>query len=168
MIFFCSDISAQRVTIPSDGRFNFNIQNDVHGLDFITRLRPVTYQFDFKKFERKITNTDATYTLLNYGEEKITRVRRTGFIAQEVELAATESGYNFNGIVKPSDKRDHYSLSYESFVVPLVKAIQEQQELITNQQLVLQQQEKRIKSLEKDIDSMQEKMNALFKLMEKE
>jgi hypothetical protein len=47
-----------------------------------------------------------------------------------VERAAIVSGYDFNGIIKPKTEQDHYSLSYESFVVPLVKAVQEQQDLI--------------------------------------
>jgi len=35
----------------SDGRFKYNIHEDVKGLDFIMQLRPVTYQFDTKKQE---------------------------------------------------------------------------------------------------------------------
>ena len=57
-------------------------------------------------------------------------MRRTGFIAQEVETAAVTTGYDFSGLVKPKTSNDHYSLSYEAFVVPLVKAVQEQQEMI--------------------------------------
>lgn len=52
-------------------------------------------------------------------------MRRSGFIAQEVEKAAMASGYNFSGIVKPKTPQEHYGLSYELFVVPLVKAVQE-------------------------------------------
>jgi hypothetical protein len=50
-----------------------------------------------------------------------------------VETAAVKSGYNFSGLNKPKTDKDHYSLSYESFVVPLVKAVQEQQQIITDQ-----------------------------------
>ncbi|HXO74206.1 MAG TPA: hypothetical protein VN824_03225, partial [Puia sp.] len=67
-------------------------------------------------------------------------IRRSGFIAQEVEKAAQSSGYSFSGIVKPNTAQDHYSLSYESFVVPLVKAVQEQQA--------------QIESLQKQIDEL--------------
>src|SRR4030095_12234410 len=38
-------------TTPSDGRFKFNVREDVKGLDFIMQLRPVTYQFDVKRFD---------------------------------------------------------------------------------------------------------------------
>ncbi len=116
-------------TTPSDGRFKFNVREDVHGLDFILKLRPVSYQFDVTKMDeqmsgRPVSNTDAIQA--SY-QEAIT-IRRTGFIAQEVEKAAEMIGYNFTGVNKPASDKDHYSLSYEAFVMPLVKAVQEQQE----------------------------------------
>jgi len=55
---------------------------------------------------------------------------QTGFIAQEVEQAAKETGYDFSGIDKPKNEKDFYGLRYADFVVPLVKAIQEQQTII--------------------------------------
>jgi trimeric autotransporter adhesin len=54
----------------------------------------------------------------------------TGFIAQEVEQAAKDAGYNFSGIDKPKNENDLYGLRYAEFVVPLVKAMQEQQAII--------------------------------------
>ena len=39
----------------------------------------------------------------------------------------TENGFNFTGVDTPKNENDHYSLRYASFVVPLVKAVQEQQ-----------------------------------------
>ena len=60
----------------------------------------------------------------------VTAIRQSGFIAQEVEKAANETGYDFNGVHKPETDNDHYSLAYSQFVVPLVKAVQEQQVMI--------------------------------------
>jgi hypothetical protein len=37
-------------TTPSDGRYKYNVKEDVKGLDFILQLRPVTYQFDVQRF----------------------------------------------------------------------------------------------------------------------
>ncbi len=54
----------------------------------------------------------------------------TGFIAQEVEEAARKTEYNFSGVHKPTNEKDNYALSYAEFVVPLVKAVQEQQQMI--------------------------------------
>ena len=113
----------------SDGRFKTNIsEDDVKGLDFIKRLRPVVYNFDTRKFEEFLTDRmpdSARAIRLNRDFSASTRLRRSGFIAQEVELAANEAGYNFDAIHKPANATDNYSLAYGQFVVPLVKAVQE-------------------------------------------
>jgi len=124
-------------TTPSDGRFKFNIREDVKGLDFILKLRPVTYQFNTKKeedFVRGVRGGGAAADGASGGQpvayNEAMMVRRTGFIAQDVERAAKKSGYDFDGLKVPKTDREYYSLSYASFVVPLVKAVQEQQEMI--------------------------------------
>ena len=73
--------------------------------------------------EKRLAHTDYTAS---------ESVRQSGFIAQEVEKAMKESSYDFNGLHKPADKNDNYSLAYSEFVVPLVKAVQEQQRMISN------------------------------------
>ena len=160
-------ILAQR-QIPADGRFNFNVRYDVRGLDFILRLKPVTYQFDFKKYERSILKSDASHALLNFGDENMMKTRRAGFIAQDVEDAATLTGFNFGGFRKPDNKQDIYTLSYESFVVPLVKAVQEQHDVITELQLSLDAQKRKNEMLEKQISSLNEKLSTILMLLEKQ
>lgn len=90
----------------ADSRVQSNPQENVPGLAFISRLRPITFQ----------TFHGVT----------------TGFAGQEVLEAANAIGYDFSGIDEPSIERlgDMYSLRYAEFVVPLVKAIQEQQAII--------------------------------------
>jgi len=44
---------------------------------------------------------------------------------QEVEKAAKDIHYDFSGVDKPKNEKDLYGLRYETFVVPLVKAVQE-------------------------------------------
>lgn len=112
-------------TTPSDGRYKFNVKDDVPGLNFISQLRPVTYQFDVKRFEAQQTQVAANNNIQWATYNEASMMRRTGFIAQEVEKAAVASGYNFSGLIKPKNSQEHYGLSYESFVVPLVKAMQE-------------------------------------------
>ncbi len=119
-------------TVPSDGRFKYSVKEDVKGLEFILRLRPVTYQFDVKRFDTHYSKADdnkegnaANYVMQAAYYNEAASLRRSGFIAQEVEKAAVASGYNFSGVIQPKTTQDHYSLSYESFVVPMVKAIQE-------------------------------------------
>ena len=73
----------------------------------------------------------------------------TGFIAQEVEKAAQEVGYDFSGVDAPKNDKDMYGLRYAEFVVPLVKAVQEQQQLLQKQQQMIQDLQKRIEELEK-------------------
>jgi hypothetical protein len=117
----------------SDGRFKYNIREDVSGLDFIMRLRPVTYQLDTRKIANELAGgkTLASFAAVS-NETRAMNIRRTGFIAQEVEKAADESGFDFDAVKKPQNDQDHYSLSYQEFVVPLVKAVQEQQKEIAD------------------------------------
>ena len=88
----------------------------------------MVYNFDTRKFEEFLTQgmPDSVRTkYLDRDFKNSTAIRQSGFIAQEVETAAQESGYNFNGIHKPESDKDNYSLAYSQFVVPLVKSVQE-------------------------------------------
>jgi hypothetical protein len=130
-------------TTPSDGRFKFNLEENVKGIDFIMQLRPVTYQFDVKRFDGKSGDNAAMQAAYTEAE----KIRRTGFIAQEVEAAAMKTGYDFSGVIKPKKDGDHYSLSYDAFVVPLVKAVQEQQQ-------VIDEQNKKIADMQQQLDEI--------------
>ena len=113
-------------SVISDGRFKKDIQENIPGLSFINALRPVSYSYDLQKYTRHILpegNTDSVYELCNGTEKE--KVRYTGFIAQEVEKAAIDAGYDFSGVVAPQNATDTYSIRYAEFVVPLVKAVQE-------------------------------------------
>ena len=117
-------------TTPSDGRFKTAVTETVKGLGFIMKLRPVVYNFQTKKYDVFINGTpNARFiTGIDYSESE--HMRHNGFIAQEVEKAAKETGYEFDGVVAPKNNKDTYGISYSQFVVPLVKALQEQQVLI--------------------------------------
>jgi hypothetical protein len=116
-------------TNVSDGRFKTNIsESDVKGLDFIKKLRPVVYNLDTKKLDAFLKKDLPESARKNDQETDFTAstaIRQSGFIAQEVEIAAKETGYNFNGIHVPENGSDNYGLAYAQFVVPLVKAVQE-------------------------------------------
>ncbi|MBK6904689.1 MAG: tail fiber domain-containing protein [Saprospirales bacterium] len=121
-------------SFPSDARFKFNVKEEVKGLDFIKRLRPVNYQFDTRRFEEFLMQnmpdsiSRSHFEGIDFSES--TGMVHTGFIAQEVQQAALESGYVFDGVHAPVDGNDNYSVAYSQFVVPLVKAVQEQQVMI--------------------------------------
>ncbi len=109
----------------SDERIKDNVQADVPGLSFITKLRPVTYNLNIHRENDIIykgTNKDATTWDSKYDIEKM---KVTGFLAQEVEKAAKESGYDFSGVQVPANADELYTLRYSDFVMPLVKAVQE-------------------------------------------
>ena len=71
-------------------------------------------------------------------------------MAQEVEQAAKELGYEFNGVDAPKNEKDYYGLRYSQFVVPLVKAVQELNEKLEQKDAMLLELEKRIAKLEKN------------------
>jgi len=140
----------------SDGRFKRNINENVSGLNFILKLRPVTYNWDLKSLNRYMGLPDSLQE--NYGQAE--RIIHSGFIAQEVEKAANESGFTFDGVHKPQNDHDPYALSYAQFVVPLVKAVQEQQKMI-------ELQKKQIEAQKAENAQMQAQMKDLLERMQK-
>jgi trimeric autotransporter adhesin len=125
-IFVGSIGGYQNWTNISDLRFKENIKDNVPGLGFITLLRPVTYTINRQKILDYL-GQDASYT------GAINSIVTTGFIAQEVEATAKKLGFDFSGVDAPKNDKDFYGLRYAEFVVPLVKAVQEQQKMIDNQ-----------------------------------
>ncbi|MCB0687206.1 MAG: tail fiber domain-containing protein [Saprospiraceae bacterium] len=119
----------------SDGRFKKNIKKNVVGLEFIMRLNPVTYNLDVTGLSKALhenQNKEWNDQMKRAIAEK-EKMIQTGFIAQEVEKAAQECGYNFSGVETPKNEADVYSLRYAEFVVPLVKAMQELNEELKSQ-----------------------------------
>jgi len=102
----------QEWTNISDNRFKENVKEDVPGLSFITRLRPVTYQLNREKINdfNGVNERRRKLKEENPGAEfqegdKYSPVT-TGFIAQEVEEAAKKIGYNFSGVDVPKNDND--------------------------------------------------------------
>lgn len=114
--------------IPSDFRLKKDIKEDNLGLDFIMKLKPVTF-----KYKKGAGNT------LN------------GLIAQEVEQALKELNINFSGLVRPSPVNEYYSLDYSNFVVPLINAVQDQQKEIDELKAKNANFEARLKALEEKL-----------------
>jgi hypothetical protein len=128
---------------PSDGRFKNDIREDIPGLGFVMQLRPLSYYFDAHSYNDFLGIEDDTDWEGKYDIEKI---RFSGFIAQDVEKAAQNIGYDFSGIDKTGTT---LGLRYSEFVVPLVKAIQEQQDIILTQQKMIEEMGRRLEALEK-------------------
>ncbi len=135
------------------------------------KLKPLTYNFNYTRYDAFIrpeaivstseskTEKESLVVQQKKAEEKSkyqsqliarSNKRETGFIAQDVEKAVKESGYtSFNGVYAPTNDKDNYSLDYSKMVVPLVKAVQEQQAIIEKQQQQIDLLLKRIEALEK-------------------
>ena len=132
-------------SVISDERVKNNIVEDVIGLNFILKLRPVTYHMSNDAIT---TLTGSKKTPDFPGKYDGEKIKYSGFLAQEVEQAAKSVNYDFSGFAAPKNKWGLYTLSYEQFVVPLIKAMQEQQAIIDNQQKQIDLLEKRLIVLE--------------------
>ena len=150
-------------SFPSDGRFKNNVTEEVKGLDFIIRLRPIEYNFDTRKFDAFLMKNmpdSIKESIMSKNDYSLSsNIRQSGFIAQEVVEAAKESGYNFNGVHIPVNDDDNYNIAYSLFTVPLVKAVQEQQEVIENQK-------SKIEKIEKENAEFKQQMQSLLQRIE--
>ena len=115
----------------SDRRLKTDIQSNSLGLNFIKRLKTVSYF---------------------YTSEGQREIRYTGLIAQDVENILNELNSEFSGIVKPQNDKDYYSIRYAEFVTPLIKAVQEQSDQIQGLKVKNTELIERIESLERKID----------------
>jgi signal recognition particle subunit SEC65 len=156
----------------SDGRYKKNVNENVPGLDFIRLLRPVTYTLDITAINNDqlgpvVTGTDGSIIKREAGPEELEAVNTkekiiyTGFIAQEVESAARQLGYDFSGVDAPANQNDHYGLRYAEFVVPMVKAMQEQQVMIEETKKANNTLQKQNEELNKRLDEVLNRISAL-------
>ena len=151
-------------TTLSDARFKTENAAKVPGIDFIKKLRPVTYYVNHEAMNRYLevpkgedVQNRSSLEAKNTYKPNYTKTLESGFMAQEVEKAAKELGYEFNGVDAPKNDKDYYGLRYDQFVVPLVKAVLELNEKLEqkdaeNEQLraMLLELEKRSAKLEKN------------------
>jgi len=89
-------------TVSSDSRWKSNIVQSDLGLDFVSRLNPVSY------------------TRKNDDKQRA----EYGFIAQEIEEVLKEAGVGNTGMLTIDDA-GMYQLRYNDLLAPMVKAIQE-------------------------------------------
>jgi trimeric autotransporter adhesin len=146
-------------SFPSDERFKNNVTEEVKGLDFINRLHPVIYNFDTRSFDeflmKNIPDSLREAILLSKDYRESSSIRQSGFIAQEVEKAAKESGYDFNGVHVPANDNDNYGVAYSLFTVPLVKAVQELHGQNKLQQKTIESQQEQISDLRSRLDKVE-------------
>ncbi len=113
----------------SDGRFKTNVTENVKGLAFIEKLRPVTYKMNTQALDDYLIQgmQDSIKILHKAGMDfaPSMAIVHSGLIAQEVEQAGKDVGFVSSIVHAPSNSNDPYSVNYAEIVVPLVKAVQE-------------------------------------------
>ncbi len=121
-------------------------QDNVIGLNFIMALKPVTFNFEYQKFSSFLGEKNADAELLKQKESKT----EIGFVAQDIEATCKKLGITASNIVHtPDNDKDNYSIAYQELVVPLVKGMQEQQELI--------------KAMQKELDAKNIALDSILK-----
>ena len=132
------DVYATNATIQtSDERLKTNIVNIDIGLDFINKLRPVSYKWkDYTISGTRIVHDEndleADPVPEDYTIDKVFTRPHYGMIAQDVIATLSEIGKtsnDFAGITYDTES-DRYGLRYNEFIAPIIKAIQEQQVII--------------------------------------
>jgi hypothetical protein len=123
-----SDLYCADTTISSsDARDKTDVEDFSAGLDFVNKLRPVTYRWD--KRSRYITKeNDDILSITPDGTHKEAR-QHLGFLAQEVEEIEKEFGYSQTKdsqlVVNTNEDETAMGIKYERLVPVLVNAIKE-------------------------------------------
>lgn len=113
----------------SDERDKADIRDTELGIDFIMKLRPVDYKWDMREdYPGRVRD----------GTKKRNRYHH-GFIAQEVQALGEFGGLQDHSI---NGGCDVMSLGYDEFIAPLIKAVQQQQQVIEALTSRLEQLEK--------------------------
>uniref|UniRef100_UPI003AB907C9 tail fiber domain-containing protein n=1 Tax=Eisenbergiella sp. TaxID=1924109 RepID=UPI003AB907C9 len=117
--------------VRSDARDKADIEDSDLGLNFIKRLRPVKYRWDLRD-DYKNYNEDGDPVYATPDGSKKRKRYHYGLIAQEVKAAADNMGIDFSGYQDHSVNggMDVLTLGYESFIAPMIKAIQELNEKV--------------------------------------
>lgn len=104
----------------SDARTKTDIQNTDLGLDFVNKLRPVSYIYN--KDEYRISGDKKT----GETQTKVQFVRRHhGLIAQEVRALIDPDKFAGWVLTDKNDPDSEQGLRYDEFIAPLIKAVQE-------------------------------------------
>jgi len=118
----------------SDKRDKADIRPTELGLQFIEKLLPVDYKWDYREDYSERVEKDGKVEVIEHKKDGSKKRKRYhhGFIAQDVKQTIDELGVDFGGYQdhKLEGGKDVLSLGYQELIAPMVKAIQEQQEMI--------------------------------------
>jgi len=154
------------ITAISDRRIKDNVKANVPGLDFITLLRPVTYNLNIHRQNEILYKGKKGADQDWEGKYDVEKITMSGFIAQEVDQAAKDAGYDFSGVERPSTPDGLYGVRYTDFIMPLVKSVQELNAKNEEQQKIIDIQDKKINAQDQKIDVMQKQLTDLMKRLQ--
>jgi hypothetical protein len=130
-------------TNASDRRLKTNIKEIENGLDFVLKLKPVSYQMK--------NSSDAR--------------TNWGFIAQDIQSLTG----NENAIVTVAgDKDQTLGLRYTDIIAPLVKAVQEQQKEINELRAELRTKERQVSTYQasiQEVETMRAELDKIKKML---
>lgn len=111
----------------SDQRDKTDIRDTELGLEFINRLRPVDFKWDYR--DDYIEIDEETGEVIRFekdGSKKRNRYHH-GLIAQEIKQVIDETGIDFGGFQDHAINggNDVLSIGYTELISPLIKAVQE-------------------------------------------
>jgi hypothetical protein len=123
----CNCVYAAWSTV-SDSRDKTNVQTlpSKLGLDLITKLRPVSFNWDHR-------DTYVRECRYEYGQKDGNLAgtkEHYGLIAQELKSVLEELDVKFDGLGHDDDK-DAYRVTYEELIAPIIKSIQELDQRLT-------------------------------------
>jgi hypothetical protein len=135
-------------TSLSDERAKENIVENVPGLIFINKLRPVTYHINITKENQLRGVPDST----TWDEKKdIEKIQFTGLLAQDVDETAKSIGYDFSGVDKSGKLM---GLRYGTFVAPLIKAVQELSKMNLEKDSAIENLRLQMNDLKTEVDNL--------------
>jgi len=136
-------VYAQKALVTrSDARDKIDIEDSPLGLNFILKLRPCKYRMNSREayFEQ---GKERDFSATNDGS-KAGKRPHYGLVAQEVKEVMNELNVDFAGYLdsKVDGGEDVLSLGYTEFIAPMIKAIQEQQNMIEELQKQIEELKK--------------------------
>ncbi len=110
---------------------------------------------DNKFYEQQLVDAEKNVKRISYG-----------LLAQDAQAAAQKTGYgDFSGIVKPEENGGKYALRYAEFVVPLIGAVQEQQDILKKQEDKISKLESDNQSIKKENEELKARLSRLEEAM---
>lgn len=130
----------------SDLRDKTDIIDTQLGLDFINKLRPVDFKWDYRKSYTETVFKAGKPVTLEYpadGSKKRNRYHH-GLIAQEVKDVMTSLNIDFGGYQDHSVNggEDVLTIGYGELITPMIKAIQEMNAKIQDLTAIIQEMKK--------------------------